>query len=113
MLGDWIAEYREEEEGFECYESPYGFCFYRVSGEEFFVNDFFVAREQRGNAKNLESELIDIARERGCKVLTGNVYCNDDGRNFATKLMKFILGANWKVRGISNNCIMIFKEIGE
>lgn len=113
MIGEWFKEYRLQEEGYECLESQYGFCFYRVAGEEFFINDFYVARDKRGNGKNFESELINTARERGCKILTGNVYCNDDGREFATKLMKFILGAGWKVNGFGKNCVMIHKEIGE
>jgi GNAT superfamily N-acetyltransferase len=111
MLSEWIKDYRLTEEGYECFESTFGFCFYKVQGEEFFINDFYIARELRGNGRNLERELISIAKQRGCKILTGNVYCNDDGRNFATKLMKMILGVGWKVNGFGKNCVMIYKEI--
>lgn len=74
MFGHYQA-YLREREGKEILECPEGFATYRVLGEECYLIDIYVKPEFRlsGIAKSIANDVCSIAKESGCKWLTGSV----------------------------------------
>jgi ribosomal protein S18 acetylase RimI-like enzyme len=69
------ARYLKEREGIETLESEHGFATYLLRPTDCYIIDIYVVPElrQSGLAKQLADQIVEIAKERGIKLLTGSV----------------------------------------
>jgi GNAT superfamily N-acetyltransferase len=109
------AKYVEEREGKELIEEVYGFVKYSYGedndGENFcYLEDLFIlpSYRRKGNATNLQRDVLINAKERGCKSL----FCSiDTDGNGVDGSMRVILANNFKFSSIVGNEIFFKKEL--
>ena len=104
------AQYFKEREGFETIENDKACLNYRISGEECYIKDIFVIKEFRRS--NVATELADkcakIAKDSGCKFLSGTIVPSTNG---ATNSMKGLLAYGFEIKSALNDLIILVKEI--
>lgn len=107
-----LARYLKERENVDTYESEYGFASYIISGEECYIKDIWVEPQfrQLGFATKLADEICKIAKERGCKFLTGSVCPSANGADASLKVLH---GYGMKLMCSKENLIIFKKSIGE
>jgi predicted GNAT superfamily acetyltransferase len=71
-----------------------------------------VQKESRksGEGRKLVNELAEIAKSRGCNIITGNVQLNDPGSS-NTLLAALLVG--FRVVSANGVSLLIAKELGE
>jgi GNAT superfamily N-acetyltransferase len=71
LYADFLKEYSD----IEILEKEYGFATYSISGEECYIRDVYVIPVMRNKnyASLLADEITKIAKDKGCKYLTGSV----------------------------------------
>jgi GNAT superfamily N-acetyltransferase len=87
---DLWAEYKLEREGVHTLrEGDLGFAAYSISGEECYIQDIHVVKEAReqGIAAKLADRIEAIAKEKGCKYLTGTVVPSTAGATVSALAM--------------------------
>lgn len=107
------AEYIKEREGKSVLETDNGFATYAFCGsnkEECYIIDIYVKPEKRkdGEATKLANTIAEIAKQFGCKYLSGSV---DPQANGATESLKVLLSYGFSLVGIGNNLIWFRKDI--
>ena len=106
------AEYAEEEENKQVYETEHGFFSYQIVGKEMFIRDFFITKSERGTGKGLAlgKKMEEIAKERGCNLLSGIIHV--DGRpDYQTRKMELYLKFGHKIKSSYQGQIVICKEL--
>lgn len=70
-----FAEYLKEREGVDLIHNEKGFAIYSILNNECYIRDIYVLPEYRKShvATELANQIQDIAKAKGCKVLTGSV----------------------------------------
>lgn len=81
-----ITEYWKGEHGYDTYYTDNAFCAYATNGDEFFIADFFVQDRSKGKSKKFHDEIKGMARQLGCKYITGNIFVNHSWENFNRKV---------------------------
>lgn len=104
------AMYAKERENMETIEKDYGFITYKILPEEYRIFDIYVLPEHRksGLASQMADEVGSIAKQNGCKILTGSV---DTRANGATCSVKVLLAYGFKVLRTEGTMIYFVKEI--
>lgn len=104
------AQYIKEREGTNTIEDEYGFATYKFVGEYCYIVNVYVKPEFRGShiATSYETEVANIAREKGYKKLLGSVAPEAVG---ATASLKAMLASNYKLLKANEGLIFFVKEI--
>lgn len=104
------AQYIAEREGYEIIEDEKGFATYKIFGEECYIRDIFV--EKKFRTEHVASEYADkiaaIAKEKGCKVLTGTVAPK---ANNSTAGVAVLLAYGFKLHDSNHQGLVFVKEI--
>lgn len=104
------GQYIKERQGTEILENEHGFFTYKISGEECYIIDIFIKKEAR--RKNIGTEMADnitaIAKESGCKYLTGTCFPSTNG---ATESIKAMFSYGFKLHSCVEDKIILIKEI--
>lgn len=104
------AKYALEREGVETLEQAYGFCTYKISGEECYIIDIYVEPDHRKTslASDMANVVTEIARDRGCTYLLGSVAPQ---ANSATASLKVLLAYGFELAKAEPNAIWFTKGI--
>ncbi len=103
-------DYIKERENRECIESEDGFITYKIYGIECYIIDIYVVPEKRISAigRNMADQVAEIAKEQGCKVLSGSVV---PSANNSTESIKILISYGFKLIKSEPNMIWFAKEI--
>lgn len=104
------GQYIEAREGFDIIENPFGFVTFKITGDECYVRDIFVEKHHRNDrvASALCDKVKVIAKERGCKFLTGSVVPSLPS---STVSLKVILSYGFLLHSSQNDFIIFKMEI--
>lgn len=107
---DLFANYLHEREGVEVLQTPDGFAIYSIQGSECYLRDIYIQPKARksGLASIIANKIQDIAKGKGCTVMTGSV---SPSANNSTDSIKVLLAYGMKVVSASNNFIIFSKDI--
>lgn len=103
------SEYFKEREGFETFETDKGLASFKISGEDCYVRDVFVlpAFRHTGEASYIADEITKIAKDRGCKRLTGSIVPSLKGSSGS---MMGLLKYGFKLKSSHEDFIILAKE---
>lgn len=92
------------------YYDETGFATYNIVGEECYIEDIYVKPEFRRShkASKIADKIVEIAKERQCKYLTGSVIPSAAN---AERSLKVLLGYGLRLEKAENNIIWFIKEI--
>lgn len=92
------------------YESEHGFATYKISGQECYIIDIYVEPGFRktDEASSMADAIVEIAKDAGCKYLTGSVAPSANG---STASIKVLFGYGFRVLRSENDFIWFIKEI--
>lgn len=104
------AKYIKERENFSIIEDEYGFATYNIAGDECYIRDIYVLPEHRKSnvASCYADRISEIAREQGCKYLTGTVAPSANG---STTSIKVLLGYGFRLLESQIDKIIFVKEL--
>lgn len=105
------ADYIQEREDKEIIENDKGFATFKCfENGECYLQDIYVIPVERKNnvATQMADKVVEIARERGCKLLVGSV-CTDD--KYATRNMKVFLAYGMQIYKTAGTMIFLKKDI--
>ena len=104
------ALYIKEREGKEIIEDSKGFATFTINEDNCYIVDIFVKEEYRQEniASKYADEITMIAKENGCKYLTGSVCPKAHGSDTS---LKVLLAYGFKLESSVNNFIYFRKEI--
>lgn len=104
------AEYFKEREGFETIETGLGVASYRIEGSNCYIKDIFVLPEHRqtGEAFKIGKMVEEIAKEKGCKTLSGSCV---PSLSFSTESMAGMIKFGFKLHSSTQDFIVLVKEI--
>lgn len=111
-MEEWI-NYLINEEGKEVIFTRRGFISYVLNGKEFFICDFFISEEYRGNGHGLSlAELAEQkAKQLGCEAMTCNIFINNKNKKaFAYKVRAFS-NFGFLPSTANNNVVTMIKEL--
>jgi ribosomal protein S18 acetylase RimI-like enzyme len=102
--------YFKEREGYECIDTGKAVASYKIDGENCYVRDIFVHPDFRysGEASLVTDAITAIAREKGCKTLTGSCVPSTNGSSLS---MYAMLKYGFKLKSSHENFIILVKEI--
>ena len=103
-------DYIKERENRECIESEDGFITYKFFGTECYIIDLYVIPSKRKSsiASQMADQVERIAKDRGCKVLTGSV-C--PSTNNSTQSIQVLISYGFKLIKSEHDLICFAKEI--
>lgn len=106
LYGDYILE----REGREIVESEHGFASYKIMGSECYIQEIYVVPEMRTTkiASQMADKIAELAKEKGCKYLTGSVCPTMNG---ATTSLRVLLSYGFKLAKSEENLIWMIKEL--
>jgi predicted GNAT superfamily acetyltransferase len=110
MSDNLWAQYFKEREGFESINSEKGVISYKIHGEDCYIRDVFVCADARssGEATCLADAVTSVAKERGCKHLTGSIIPSMPGSTGSLiGLLKYGFKLNWA----KEDYICLIKEL--
>jgi hypothetical protein len=109
------SDYFLEEYGRETISNEFGFIMYFLNKEagEVFITDLYTKPEYRKTyeAKKLTQQVINIAKENGCKIVTAIIDVGKKDPERITKLMRCHLSCGFKIYKASNDQILIGLEV--
>ncbi len=107
---DRLAQYLKERENVDSISNDFGFVTYIIQGDECYIRDIWIDKRFRtlNEASKLADKVAEIARERGCKYLTGSV-C--PAANEATVSLRVLLGYGMELLKSSENLIIFKKDL--
>ena len=80
--------YWKEEEGYDTFSDPNGFCAYSYYKDEFFIAHFYVEARKGGGSFKFFKQVKEYAKSLGAKYITGNVDLTERNKdNYTNKLM--------------------------
>lgn len=108
-LSFW-ADYIKERENVEVLETNEGFATYQIKGLECYIRDIYIAPGHRGSklVYKLADQIVKIAKEKGCKYLTGSVCPSANNCHIS---MLVLINYGMKLHSSINNLIYFIKLI--
>lgn len=105
-----LKDYFEETGARKVIEKDYGFMTYMIDGNECFVEDAYIKPSRRGEGllKELESEVIEQAKQAGCGIITCSVI---PSYATSTSSLQYILSRGYKLLRSESNFIGLYKEL--
>jgi ribosomal protein S18 acetylase RimI-like enzyme len=102
--------YIQEREGFGIVENETSFATYRIHGQECYIRDIFVHPDHRHAkaATTLANQINEIAKQAGCKFLTGSVSPNDPN---ADKNIKVLHGYGFRFAKATPDLLWFITEV--
>lgn len=112
LAGTNYEKYVQERLDAEILENDNGFLVFKIKDGECFIVEMFIdlAWRKIGSGRLLIEELMSIAKDKNCKILTANVFLTDKGAS-STLIAAFKVG--FQLGSLGNGCISIFKKIGD
>lgn len=109
-MSSLYGEYVKEREGKQILESEKGFMTYKIQGQECYIADVYIRPEYRmsGVASEFANKIQKIAKNQGCKFLTGSVTPSLKG---ATESIIAQLKFGFKLHSSHEDFIILKKEI--
>lgn len=113
-MNQYKAYLEETYKGQSCYIDPQsrGWASYKIDGDECYINHCYLAPDFR--SAHLMSELCShiemIAREAGCKYMTGTV---DVESTNPIRSIKMMATDGYSIHSANNNIIVMIKHLGE
>lgn len=107
----FLTDYYKEREGLEVYEiTGKGFAIYSMKGEECYISEIYVAPlfRRSGVASEMADAVGEIAKENGCKYLTGTV---NPSTNNSHKSLLVLLGYGFELLAAKENLIIFKKDL--
>lgn len=108
---DLWAEYKRELEGIETLKhEDKGFAAYSFHNDECYIRDIYVVPEARKEniAAKMADEIEAIAKERGCKFLSGTVYTQFPGATVSATAM---IKVGFEIHSSEPNKIVFLRRI--
>lgn len=107
---DLWAEYFKEREGFETISTEVAIANYKITGDTCYIKDIFVHKDFRksGEGSVVADKIAVIAKENGCKYLTGSIVPSLPG---STGTMFAMIKYGFKLKESHNDFIILFKEL--
>lgn len=109
-----LADYNKERAGRDTIESRRGFLTYKAlptdeEPKEYRIFDLYVVPKYRrvGEAAKMADQVASIAKQNGCKILTGSV---DTTANGSTESTKVLLAYGFKILRAEGHMIYFLKE---
>jgi|SRR5580698_4575598 GNAT superfamily N-acetyltransferase len=105
------AEYIKEREGKDIVESEKGFATYQIfDNGDCYIQDIYVAPEFRktGLAVDMQKEIAQIAKEKGCSALMGSISLDDKN---ASRNLRIMLNENYIIHNTIGTMIFLKKDI--
>ncbi len=104
------AAYIKEREDRECIESEDGFISFKYFGSECYIQELYVVPEKRKSsiASCMADQVTELAKEKGCKILSGSVCPSAKG---STDSVKVLLAYGFKIMKSESDLIWFAKEI--
>lgn len=104
------VQYVEEREGAEFVEHEHGFAVYKLQSDHCYLQDIFVEPEYRQSGLGVElmNKVIAVAKGHGHTKLVGSVVPSTP---FGDKMIKIMLGLDFKLLSSSQDIIYMVKEI--
>lgn len=105
-------EYIKERENLDHYEIENGFFTYEIRDKEFYLANIYVRPDHRGTSAKLElwEKMQEIAIEKGCDLISANVYLKDSGFH---RTIRVALKLGFSFVMAQNNCVTIVKKLGD
>lgn len=105
-----LAAYIKEIEDFDSIVMDIGFASYRISGDECYIRDIWINPDYRksGVASSIADRIAEIAKQQGCKFLTGSVSINIKD---PTTSAKVLLAYGFAIHSLLPNGIVFRKEL--
>ena len=104
-----IANYFKLEEGYETYYDNNAFCVYGVLNDEFYIAHLYV--KDRTKSYSFFKEVKELAREKGCKIISGNIDINEHNKDDYTKKVLVHLKHGYKIVNVGPNRITVIYEL--
>lgn len=106
------AKYVKEREGFDTIENVGGYFEYKISGDDCYIRTMYISPEYRGKgcAKELAEKVTAIAKERGCKTLSGSIVPSLEPE-MATASLSMQIKYGFKLVSSHEDFIILKKEI--
>ncbi len=104
------GQYIKEREDRDIFENEHGFFTYKIFGDECYIVDMFIEKKFRrlGIATEMANVVEKIAKEHGCKFITGTCVPSTNG---ATESMKAMFHHGFKVHSCEQDKIILIKEL--
>lgn len=104
------ADYLRERSFTEILEKDYGFATYELAGDECYIKDLYVipSKRKEGLASEMANEISQIAKEKGCKYLTGSVCPSAKGSDASLQILS---AYGMKLHSSRENLIIFKKDI--
>lgn len=109
---------RETYIGQDCYIDPQnrGWASYKIDGDECYINHCYLAPDFRGQAlmSELCSNIEKIARESGCKYMTGTVDVDPKNQvetSNPIRSLKMMATDGYRIHSANNNIIVMIKDL--
>lgn len=105
-----LANYFKEREGVESLITERGFATYLINGDECYIRDLYVHRDFRhqGVASGIADKISKIAKDSGCKYLTGSVMPSANG---STESAEVLIAYGFRLHSSMNNGILFRKDL--
>ncbi len=112
---EMFENYFAEEYGRKCFKNEFGFCFYQINGEEFYIVDFYIKPEHRATyeGKKLFSKMVEFAREYSCKFISAIVQVEPIKADKAQRLLKCYLWLGFKPFSTGRDSIVLAYDLKE
>lgn len=110
MSDSLYAHYLRERTSIEIIETDFGFITYSIEAEECYIRDLFILPMHRHAhmAKDLADKVLEIAKTKNCKYLTGSVCPTTKGSDSSVKVL---MAYGMKLHSAINNLIIFKKDI--
>lgn len=104
-------KYIKERENKTYVGSDHYFFTYNIENGELYLANIYLDPDYRGTSlvAEIDAELVRIAKENDCRIITANIWLWDQGFHRTLKC-SFKLG--FKIISAQNNGVVIAKEIG-
>lgn len=105
-----LAKYLKEREDMDSIETDYGFVIYKITGDNVYLRDIYVEEQFRqvNHCYKLADKVVEIAKEQGCKTMTGSVAVLAKNPEIS---IKTLLGYGMSIQSANNNFLVFVKEI--
>ena len=111
-MQQYKAYLEETYKGQSCYIDPQnrGWASYKIEGDECYINHCYLAPDFRGATlmSELCSNIEAIARESGCKYMTGTV---EVGTGNPMRSLKMMAADGYRIHSANNNIIVMIKDL--
>lgn len=110
MRPSLLAQYIQEGKGKSTLESDKGFAIYSFVNDGCYIEEIFILKEYRktGEASRLTDQIVEIARQKGCKKLLGSII---PSTSVATNSIRAMIAYGFKVTGSISNFIYLEKDL--